>query len=337
MKTPNMRLAHLLMVGAGIAIVCAPTMLLAQAKKPNPASKIYISDVAGEAEIDIGDFVEDLNRRSVYPAQGAVIETKKPADGSNRTKSYSTMVYSNGTGAFFDADTHVEIRRFVQEPFLPNRADMEVEPSLSETHAFVSRGTVGLCTSKLVAGSTMSYATPLGSVNIRGRKIVIQTESGVTKISMLEGESTVRAGSMDMGGQTVHNGEQAIIRPGEPGQPNRIEVVKIPPAELSQLDEKVTMACMAKRTVYFDTRTRQQNNNDSGTGGVDMFDTLDQSRRVAGDPFTNADGEIVAIPVVPGRPPVQFTISPATLTTPGQVVTPGQGTPTPGQGGQPTP
>jgi uncharacterized membrane protein YgcG len=236
-------------------------------KKKNPTSKVYVSDVSGEALIDTGEAIEDLSKRSVYNAQGTVIETKRPANEGDRSKHFSTMVYSNGTGAFFDADTRVEVKKFVQEPFTPNRTDVEVEPSISQTQAFVSRGSVGLCTSKLVAGSNMTYQSPHGSVNIRGRKIVMEVENEVTKISMLEGDSTVRAGPQDLGGQTVRAGEQAIVRRGPPGQPNQIEITRIPPEVLAQLDEKVAMACMAKKTVYFDVRDKKGDNDRDRQGG----------------------------------------------------------------------
>ena len=331
MTTPTLRPLRTLFLGATVLLLCAPLLGLAQQQKRNPASKLYVSDVSGEAQIDTGDSVEDLAKRSVYTAQGAVIDTKKPDDNGDRSKYYSTMVYSNGTGAFFDADTRVEIRKFVQEPFVPTRNDNEVEPSISQTQAFVAHGTVGLCTSKLVAGSLMSYSTPLGSVNIRGQKVVIDAQPNVTKISMLDGESTVRAGAMDMGGHTIHAGEQAIIKPGAPGQPNIIEITKIPKAEARALDDKVTMACMAKKTVYFEVRGRQsseaRNGSSSGDGGeVNAFNTEAATTRVAGGPFTSADGQIVAIPVVPTKLPVQFTVSPASIITPsGQVITPGKG------------
>lgn len=310
-------------LAAAAAVIAWPLDSHAQgAKKKNPASKLYVSDVAGEAEIDTGDVVEDLSKRSVYTAQGTVIDTKQPEADDEKDKHYSTMVFSNGTGAFFDADTRVEVRRFVQEPFVPTRSDNEVEPSISQTQAFVARGTVGLCTSKLVAGSTMNYSTAHGSVNIQGRKVVIEARADETRIAMLEGESTVRAGTLDMGGHTIKAGEQAIIRPGPPGQPNIIEVAKIPDSEMPKLDDKVAMACMAKRTVYFDVRNRgQQEGSD-----VDAFDTQADATRNAGGPFVSESGEIVAIPVVPATPPVQFTVSPSRLITPnGNVVTPGNG------------
>lgn len=309
-----------------------------QGKRKNPASKVYVADVSGEALIDTGETIEDVSKRSVYTAQGTVIETKRPQSEADRSKYYSTMVYSNGTGAFFDADTRVELRRFQQEPFTPNRSDVEVEPSISQTQAFVPRGTVGLCTSKLVAGSSMTYQTPLGSVNIRGRKIVIEAQPDVTKISMLEGDSTVRGGPQDLGGHTLHAGEQALIRRGPPGQPNIVEVRPIPPAEAPQLDEKVAMACMAKKTVYFEVREKRENSSDGGADGADS--PLGGGSGSEGGPVTAFDGststnspnvEIVPVEVVPINLPVQFTVSPATIVTPnGNVVTPGQGNPGPG-------
>jgi hypothetical protein len=244
-------------LGLSAAVLIAlPAAAGTSAKKKNPGSKIYVSDVSGDATIGTENMLEDLSKRSVYTAQGTVIETKK-SSGGERGRTYSTMVYSNGTGAFFDADTRVEVKRFSQEPFTPNRSDVEVEPSISQTQAFVARGVVGLCTSKLVAGSSMTYQTPHASVHIRGRKVVIEAGAEVTKISMLEGESTIRGGAADVGGYTLRAGEQAIIRRTEPGQPNEIQIGRIPPSEAPQLDDKVAMACMAKKTVYFEERIRK--------------------------------------------------------------------------------
>lgn len=324
-----------------VAGMLVPLSASAQNKRKNPSSKVYVTDVSGEAVIDTGEAIEDLAKRSVYTAQGAVIETKRPEQDSDRSKYFSTMVYSNGTGAFFDADTRVEVKRFMQEPFTPNRTDMDVEPSISQTQAFVARGTVGLCTSKLVSGSNMGYQTPHGSVSIRGKKSVIEAGQNQTKISMLEGESTVKAGSQDMGGHVLKAGEQAIISRDPNGGPNRIEISRIPAAELPGLDDKVAMACMAKKTVYFEVRERTvtesqvagTNNNvgDQGTtgesGAAEGGTTTTSS---AGTPVTAFDGatsggsgivirEIVPVEILPVELPVQFTVSPARLvtTTPG--------------------
>lgn len=286
----------------GLVWACGwlPLSLQAQVKRQNPASKVYVSDVAGEASIHQGESSQELSKRSVYHAEGSIIETKRPAQEADRRKSFSTMVYSNGTGVFFDADTRVEVKRFMQEPFTPMRSDMEVEPSISQTHAFIARGAVGLCASKLVAGSSMVYETPHGSVTIRGRKIVIEVDPDVTRISMLEGESTVRAGALDGGGRVLRNGEQAVIRTGAAGQPNSIEITPIPPSEMANLEDRVAMACMATRTVYFEVRDQA-----SGGGGINLITAFDAS--------AGTSSEIIAVPVVPSTLPVQFTISPANL------------------------
>lgn len=338
MNTPTtIHFLRPILLGAVVASGLLPGRSVAASAKQNPASKLYVSDVSGQAQIDTGDTVQDVKKRSVYDAQGVTVETGRPTTEAQRNKFYSTMVYSNGTGAFFDADTHVEVRKFVQEPFTPTRSDADVEPSISQTQAFVSHGTVGLCTSKLVAGSRMVYATAHGSVNIQGGKIVIDAQPKETVIASLEGDSIVRAGTMDMGGHTLHAGEEAIIRPTQPGRPNTIEIVKIPPPAMRTFDDQIAMACMAKKTVYFEQRSRQEAasaKGESKNGEVDAFNTHEQATREAGGAFRDAQGEIVALPVVPSTLPVQFTISPASILTPsGQSAGPGNATLPPGGGG----
>lgn len=297
-----------------LASLLVPAALHAQNTKKNPTSKVYVSDVSGEAQIDIGDRVQDMAKKSVYNAQGTVIETKKAEKEEDKNKIFSTVVYSNGTGAFFDHDTRVEVKKFVQEPFTPNRVDMDVEPSISQTQAYVARGTVGLCNSKQVAGSNMNYATPFGSVAIRARKIVIESNDTETKISMLEGDGTVRAGALDMGGTTLRTGEQAIIRPGSAGRPNTVEIRRISIDEAMVLDDKVAMACLARKTVYFDVRDKQS---EGGTGGGDAPVTAFDGTGSSSQSSSTGGSEIVAVPTVPNELPVQYTVSPATLQSPG--------------------
>ncbi len=310
------------MVASSFVVTAA---LHAQAKK-NPTSKVFVSDVAGEAQIDTGDSIQDLAKKSVYNAQGTIVEVKKAEREEDKGKVFSTAVYSNGTGAYYDQGTRVEMKRFAQEPFTPNRVDMDVEPSISQTQAYVARGSVGLCNSKQVAGSSMNYATALGSVNIRGKKVVIEANDDETKISMLEGDSTVRGGDNDMGGQVLKTGQQAIIRKNRAGGANQVTIRQIPPAEAPALDDKVAMACMAKKTVYFEVREKKDSltvgstestasSGTASTGGegaaISAFDST--------TPTTSSSvsrGEIVAVPVVPSELPVQFTVSPATLQTP---------------------
>lgn len=278
--------------------------LWAQSKK-NPASKIYVADLEGQADIQTDDKIVELTKKSVHSASGTVIETKKATDMTEKDKNHSSMVYSNGTGIYFDPDTRMEVKKFVQEPFTPNRTDMDTEPSISQTQTYLSHGLVGLCTSRLVAGSSMVYQTPLGSVNIRGHKLLVEATDQFTRIAMLEGESTVRGGSgsnEDTGGQTLHEGEQAIIRPGTPGHPPSVQIERIPSNELGAMEDKVSMACMAKKTVYFEVAERKAIGDGASTGPVTAFD---------GNAAT--EQEIVPVEVVPADLPVQITVSPARL------------------------
>jgi hypothetical protein len=180
------------------------------------------------------------------------------------------------------------MRRFLQEPFSPNRSDLEVEPSVSQTNAFLPRGSIGLCTSKLVAGSTMNYSTRQASIAIRGRKVVIETTDTSTTVSLVEGDVTVR-GEMMAGGQTLKPGQQAIITRPSNSEPPVIVVQQIPSADVERIEAKVAMACMARQTVYFEVAERRDEN-----------DTLTEQT-------------IIPVEILPGTLTPSITISPYKL------------------------
>lgn len=219
-------------------------------KKKNPTSKLYVADVDGESSINTGDKIDDLTKKSVYSAEGTIIETKSDAS--------SALVLSNGTGILVDPNTKLEIKRFLQEPFSPNRNDMEVEPSVSQTKVFMPRGTVALCTSKLVAGSNMVYTTPQASISIRGRKVVMQCSGDTTTVSLIEGDVTVR-GDLTGGGESLKPGQQAIITRKSSSEPPVIKIQAIPKDQMKSIEDKVSIACMARKTVYFETPDKETN------------------------------------------------------------------------------
>lgn len=264
----------------------------ADAARKNPTSKLYIADADGLSSINTGDKVEDVVKKSVYAAEGVVLETT--------AKSHNAVVLSNGTGVAFDPDTRLEMRRFMQEPFSPNRTDLEVEPSVSQTTAFLPRGTVGLCTSKLVAGSTMTYNTPQASVAIRGRKVVITADDNSTTVSLLEGDVTIR-GDLMSGGQSLKPGQQAIITRKSNNEPPTITIQPISQDAMKALGEKVAIACMARKTVYFEVAERRNQNSADG-----VFSQTD----AAGDTV------IVPVEVLPGTLSPNITISPFKITEP---------------------
>lgn len=261
-------------VAAAALVGFLPTPSLAQAKPKALTGKIYVASVSGESVISRGEKIEAMSIKSVYQAEGSIIQTKPNATNA--------IVYSNGTGVFLDQDTRIEIQKFLQDSFTPNRTDLEHEPSRSQTDALVARGTVSVCTGKLVAGSSLKYHTSLASVSTQSAKLVIEASPESTRIALLDGEGLVRAGPLDLGGKVLRAGEQAIIRPGTDHEPNLVTIEPISARDRAILEEQIFAACAARKTVYFDT---------AGPDGSDL----------------------TAVPVVPANLPVPVTVSPATL------------------------
>ncbi len=282
-----------------VAALCIAAAARAQAPKKNPTSKLYVADTNGDTQIDTGLEIDDLTKKSVYNAEGTVVEAKA---GSN-----ASVVLSNGTGIYFDVNTRVDVRKFEQESFRPNRTDVEDEPSLSSTKLYVEHGAIGVSTSKLVAGSTMIYETSLATAFIRGRQAVILAEDNLTVISMVQGEATVQAGPLDRP-RLIKNHQQIIIHPGNPGEANIVQVQDIPDGTSEEseqwLEERVLTADAARKLVYFETQSRS-----GSDGSITLFDG-------SGDAAGRENGtEIVPVPVVPANPTVQPNVSPANLTS----------------------
>lgn len=252
-----------------------------------PTSKLYLSETKGTGHIYTDGKIFEPKQATAFDAPGTVIETD--------TDSHQAYVYSNGTAMYIDANSRVEVNRFVQERFAPNSNTTEAEPSASQSDIFVWRGLVGVCTSQLVSGSTMNYSTEHGTVTIRGRKIAIQTNPNETIVYLIDGDVTVRTGKLDTGGHVLKSGERAIIRPGAAGAAATVTIDEIDKKFLTELDEKVTVACNARRTVSFETIEKTA---EFGAAGGNP-----------GDP-AGPNEEIVAQPAVPQTPPVNITVSP---------------------------
>jgi hypothetical protein len=272
-----------------VAALAIAAVARAQAPLHNPTSKIYVADVEGATQITTAKGISLLAKKEVYKGEGTVFQTE--------ANSNAAIVLSNGTGAYIDVSTRTDVRGFVQAPFRPNRTDMEEEPSISRTHLFVDYGVVGISTSKMAAGSTLLVDTSLASASIQGRQAVFQTGDSITIISMFQGDAVVTAGP---GSPTydVKGGQQILVRPGKPGQPNTVEIREIADGTMEGqrvwLYERVTTADSARKLVYFEMQTGADNS-------ITLFD---------GD---SPGPQIVAVPVVPADPPVVPTISAANL------------------------
>ena len=291
----------LTLTAATLLMVTPPAVAQRQlGKKKGPTSKIYLAETKGETQIMNNEKIYTARQATAFDAPGTVIETK--AD------SHDAFVYSNGTGLYVDQNTRVEINAFVQEPFLPgqnNRADTLVEPSVSQSNVLVARGAVGICTSRLVSGSTMNYSTPEATVNIRNGRVSIESTAGTTIIDLLEGDITVRNGGKDLGGQVLRPGERATIRSRSVGQAPTITISPTPPELLQSLDDRVSVACNARKTVTFNTIERKAEQ------GLDVVavKTAAAGSTPTDDSAAGADQEIVAKPTVPEKLPANITVS----------------------------
>jgi hypothetical protein len=257
-----------------LGLLAFPSLSLAAAK--NPASKIYVAELTGESQIDTGERIAPLSKKSVYAAEGASIETKAGASQS--------LVFSNGTAVYVGPETRFEIKKFLQEPFLPNRTDLDAEPSISQTIVKVTRGSVGICTSKLVAGSSMTYQTPHAAVNIRGRKVMIEVSDTETRVLLIEGDVTVFVPDVGGTSQVLRPGQQAIVRKTPTDPIGVLAVQPIMDEQQAKLDENVSLACISRRTVFFEVSARE-----------------------------GEDAEIRPVEVVPATPDPGFTVSPARI------------------------
>ncbi len=299
--------ARLLLLGVVALATVAPTAFAQRqlGKKKGPTSKIYLAETKGESQIQTGDKIYTARQATAFDAPGTVIETT--------ANSHNAFVYSNGTGLFVDQNTRVEIDRFVQEPFRPNRAttaDAPFEPSISQSSVHVSHGAVGVCTSQLVSGSSMTYSTPQAMVNIRGGKVSIETNADETIIDLLDGDVTVRGGSKDVGGQILRPGERAVVRANPGGQAPTITISQIPQEALQVSDERVSVACNAKKTVTFEAiEKKAEQGLDTGSGDTAPAAAAD-SPDAGGEGATQ---EIVAKPTVPAAPPTNIVVSPDRL------------------------
>lgn len=223
----------------------------ASAATKTAAGKLFVANAKGTAILNNGEKIEPLNEKAIFPAQGVIVETKD--DGS------SVIVFSNSMGVQFGAQTRFEVKRFTQEPFAPNRSEADVEPSISEMSISLSRGSVAVCTPRMVAGSVLNYTTPHAVVAVRGRKVLIETTESCTKISLLEGDVTVRGGGeIDMGGHVLKPGQQAVVPGSAVGVAAPVAIRSIPSAEVEGFQKRMVAACMARSTVFFDVGTESE-------------------------------------------------------------------------------
>lgn len=307
---------RLLILGVATLVVMTPDALAQRqlGKKKGPTSKLYVAEASGTTQIKNGDKLYTASQASAFDAPGTVIETSGD--------SQATFVYSNGVGMTIGENSRVEINRFDQAPFTANSASNGVdEPSSSQSEVYVSRGSVGLSTSKLATGSTMSVATPLASVNVRGGNISIETTDDVTTISMLDGSATVFTGGKDGMGTVLNAGEKIVIRRPPIGKLPIIQLSPIAQQDLVRLTDFIGTANNARKTVSFAVIEQKATQGldvpagvvSSGASSPGGEETAELSAGAA-EEDSGPTQEIVAKPTVPATLPTNIVVSPDRLT-----------------------
>lgn len=175
--------------------------------RQNLLGKFYASNVKGSVTVISDGRIEELKKGQTILARGTVIDTGKDAT--------ATLVFSNGTGVFVDANTRFTVKIFEQEFFAPNN-NLRVEPSNSNTLVLLDHGRVVISTPRLLSGTTMVYETDLASINIRGEKVMIETSDKQTHVAMIAGNASVNPRGPDGNfvsiGRRIQTGNEAFVK-----------------------------------------------------------------------------------------------------------------------------
>lgn len=255
--------------GWGLLLLALSFAAATFASRPDPTSKFYVLGLSGSAEMRSTDRIEALQGKSLHNAQGTTLTT---GSGSS-----NTVVFSNGTAMFFAAETRIDVTKFRQSPFLPERTNLENEPSISNTEIFIPRGAVAISTPKLSPGTTLVYTTPHGLVTVHGGTVVIEVDATETRVTVTEGEATILGDDGRVGAQRIRPGEQAVAR-HPMGQAATLLVQPTPAPTRSFINQMSQASQQARQAVFFDSQpaatslatTSVSDASDNDTTGEDL-------------------------------------------------------------------
>ena len=285
----------------------------------SPVGKMVVTNIEGSATISTSDTLQNMQERGVYDVAGTVIETRANEDPDATDEGFITVVLSNGVAFYLEPGTRIEIREFTQGAFNPSRTDMDLEPSISSTRVFLNRGLLAISTSEMLPGSSLVLETPHGTINIRGRQAVVQIDATSTRVAMFEGGSTIQPGANAGSGTSsrpLQAGEEILIQADSAGQAPGMTVSSIPQNQATPFSDRIAMASIARRMVYFETVTSTVGPASIGLPSVGSA-TRQATAQNQGSPYVSAFSQptqqIVPVIVVPVNLPVQFTVSPSRL------------------------
>ncbi len=192
----------------GLLAVLWPVAVHGALSQPHSlVGKFLVSGVNGSVTCSSEGRVFELKKDDTVTARGAVV-TSAP-------KANAILVFSNGTGVYADEKTRFEIEKFDQEFFAPNN-NLRVEPSNSWTVVKLRSGRLVISTPRLLSGTSMTYETAHAAVEIRGDKILIETDEKQTHVAMIAGTATVNPrdaeGRFVSIGKRLVTGQEAFVK-----------------------------------------------------------------------------------------------------------------------------
>lgn len=237
---------HLFLLLAGSGLLVQAASLPSATGMGLLTGKLYVAEISGVVTAYSDGVIVKAEQTNAFNALGLMIRTGK--------NSWQASVFSNGTGIFIDNSTHIEVLRFAQERFAPNRMDLTLEPSVSASDIFVSGGLLGACTSRLLSGSSVRFSTRQAVATVtKYARMAVRAEDHQSGFYLLEGDCAVspRNGT-DLGHRVMlQPGEMVTFREGEDA--GLIEPIS--PKRLAELEGRVSLAFRARMAVMFDEST----------------------------------------------------------------------------------
>jgi len=238
----------------------------------NLVSKLYAVDVEGEVYVENSGLIIPLAAREIYVAQGSTVYTSE--------ESTASLVISNGTGIFLSESSRMTVTRAEQEPFQGERSDMINEPSVSNIQLKHERGVMGICTSRLLAGTLLEVVTDEFTTRIVDGRLVYERGPEGSSVTLVGGDASLQSGQI----WYENEGRDLKVRhklffPADGSEPIDTELSG---QELAEMEGIVTIACLARRGVYFDVL--------GDPVASDIIDTPDQAEGITGTPTTPGPG-----------------------------------------------
>ncbi len=159
------------------------------------------------------------------------------------------MMLSNGSGLRFEANARVKIKRFLQEPFLPEETQRGFEPSRSQILIEVERGGVIFHTPRLIDGSRAEFVVPGANIRVYGGRYLLSVESTRTVFSVIKGKADVICEGHQTAVQVTDEQEAVVIR-AQPGTSANVRISDIALSEIDSLFKKTEIANPARQGIF---------------------------------------------------------------------------------------